>query len=744
MNSTATTETGTAAGREVLTLPVKGMHCASCAANVSKTLCALPGVEEANVNLAAEKVRVAFDPARVRLHELAAAVADAGYSLIVDQPAAAPGVPAPAADAEDRARLREAQGRLFFAWLFTLPIMIIMAAGWVFGQPWPSPLLHRLSMLVLAFPVVFVVGGRTQAQALAALRRGSANMDVLIAMGTLAAYATGLLALFTPIASFAGISAMIMAFHLTGRYLETRARGRASEAIRRLLRLGARSARVLRDGREVQVPIEEVHVGDLMVVLPGEKIPTDGEVVEGDSAVDESMATGESIPVAKAPGDEVIGATVNQHGRIVVRATRVGADTFLAQVVRMVEECQATKVPVQELADRVTAVFVPAAAAIAALTFFVWLVAAEPLRSWLGAVAGWLPWVNPSMGAVSLAIFAAVAVLVIACPCALGLATPTALMVGTGRGAEAGILFRSGAALQTLVDADVVVFDKTGTLTLGRPEVVDVLPAPGVSEQELLRLAAAVERASEHPLARAVVAAARQRGVEPEPAQAARALTGRGARGLVDGQLRESVAGIEQQARTAVLVACGDRAVGVLGIADPLKPEAREAIEGLRRLGLEPWMLTGDNERTAQAIASQAGIDKVAAQLLPQDKLEVIRRLQAAGHRVVMVGDGINDAPSLTQADVGIAIGTGTDIAIEAADVTLVRGDLRGLAQAVRLARATFRTIRQNLFWAFFYNLVAVPAAMAGLLHPVIAELAMAASSLTVVGNALRLRRGAI
>ncbi len=741
----------------VQTLDVRGMHCASCANTVGTTLSAVPGVQEASVNLATERVRVAFDPEEVPLEELARQIDAAGYELVLPTDKE---VDEPRPGAHTRRALREAQGRLFFAWLFTLPIMLIMTSSWAFGSPWPSPLLHRLMMVVLASPVLFVVGSETMGHAWTALRRGTPNMDVLIALGTLAAYATGILALFTPIASFAGVAAMIMAFHLTGRYLETRAKGRASEAIQRLVELGARNARLLVEGREVEVAIGQVHTDDLMLVRPGEKIPTDGVVDDGSSSVDESMATGEPVPVPKVPGDEVIGATVNQQGRLVVRATRVGSETFLAQVVRLVEECQTTKVPIQQLADRVTAVFVPTALAIAAATFLAWLLLPELLGGIAAAAAELVPWVNPDLGRVSLAVFAAVAVLVIACPCALGLATPTALMVGTGKAAEAGVLFRSGAALQGLVDADVVVFDKTGTLTQGHPDVTAVHATPGTSDDELLAVAAAVERLSEHPLAQAIVAAARARGLEPAAAEQFEAVTGRGARARVDGATvlvgnvslmqQENVEldpvqglleSVESRALSVALVARSGRLLGVVGISDPIKPNVAEAIALLHANGLEPYLLTGDNARAATAVAELVGIRHVQAQLLPDGKVAKIRALQRAGHRVVMVGDGINDAPSLTQADVGIAIGTGTDIAIEAADVTLVRGEIDGLVRALDLARSTFKTIRQNLFWAFFYNIIAIPAAMLGLLHPLIAELAMALSSLTVVGNALRLRR---
>ncbi|MDP6439867.1 MAG: copper-translocating P-type ATPase, partial [Candidatus Brocadiia bacterium] len=564
------------------------------------------------------------------------------------------------------------------------------------------------------------------------------------------------------VANFAVVGAMIMAFHLTGRYVEARARGRASSAIRELLELGAAEALVLRDGREITVPVDEVLVGDVMVVRPGEKIPTDGVVVQGASSVDESMATGEPMPVAKGEGDEVIGATVNQEGALRVRATRVGADTFLAQVVRMVREAQATRVPVQAWADRVTAVFVPIVLALAALTFAVWLLAQGPM----GAVSEWargvLPWVpqDADVAPVSLAVFAAVAVLVIACPCALGLATPTALMVGMGKGARAGILIRSGEAIQLMKDVRLVVFDKTGTLTRGRPEVTDVVAASGLEQADVLRRAAAVEALSEHPIARAVVDRAREGGLEWPDSTEFRAVPGRGARALVDGQpvlvgtrammeaegvdcagLSGELERLEDEGRTTMLVAAGGRSVGVVGLADVLKASAADAVAGLKRMGLQVAMITGDNERTARAVAAQAGIEHVLAGVLPGGKADEVRRLQAEVGRVAMVGDGINDAPALTSADVGIALGTGTDVAIESSDITLVSGDPAAVVGAVRLSRATFRKIRQNLFWAFFYNIVAIPVATLGLLHPLMAEAAMAISSLTVVGNSSLLSR---
>jgi Cu+-exporting ATPase len=594
-------------------------------------------------------------------------------------------------------------------------------------------------------------------------------MDTLIALGSGAAVATGFVAVAhlsgfgPPIMNYAGVGAMIMAIHLTGRFIEALARGRSSAAIRKLLSLEARAARIERDGVESEIPIREVVVGDVMIVRPGERIPTDGVVVDGSSAVDESLATGEPIPVDRGPGDRVIGSTINAHGVLKVRATGVGEDTFLAGVVRMVQEAQGSKVPIQEFADRVTAVFVPVVLGIAAATLVAWLLVPGPFRAVAGYAAQFIPWVQPGLSTVSLAVYAALAVLVIACPCALGLATPTALMVGMGLGAENGILVRDGKAIQSLDGADIVVFDKTGTITLGRPSITHVVPAASWTEEALLRLAASLEQHSEHPLGRAVVEAASERGIQPRPVRDFAARTGLGVigyfeqgRGLV-GQARllkdegvdvsllsDEADKLESEGRTIAFVALGDSVAGLIAIADEIKPDSAEAIRELHHLGLKTMMLTGDNERTARAVAETVGIESVRSGLMPEDKVEVVRELQRQGQSVVMVGDGINDAPSLKQADVGIAIGTGTDIAIEVADLTLTGGNLKGVVRAINLARVTFRKIRQNLFWAFFYNTLAIPVAILGLLHPILAEAAMAGSSISVVMNANSLKRADI
>jgi Cu+-exporting ATPase len=755
-------------GRRRQTFHVGGMHCAGCSAAVEKKLKGLQGVEAA-VNLASETATVTF-PETVSFDDLRSAVEEAGYEL-----EAPPETGEDRAERErrrleqDREKLATARRRMWIAWGLTVPVMAWMIPEMFFGLAWPSRLGFDLGMVLLALPVLLGPGRETLRGAWRSARGLVPNMDVLIAMGSGVAVLTGLgaiahdLGATLPIMDYAGIGAMIMAIHLTGRFVETKARGRASSAIQKLLSLEARSARVERDGQETEVPIASVVVGDIMVVRPGEKIPTDGVVVEGSSAVDESLATGESMPVQKKAGDKVIGATVNRQGILRVKATGVGENTFLAQVVRMVEEAQGSKVPIQEFADRVTAIFVPVILGVAVASFAAWLVFPGFFRSIATWASGFLPWVQPGLGTLSLALFAAVAVLVIACPCALGLATPTALMVGTGLGAENGILIRDGAAVQVLEGADVVAFDKTGTLTRGEPVVTAVHPADGRSERDVLRLAAALEHASEHPLGEAVVREARSQDIPIPAAERFEAVTGRGVRGRVEGSevlvgsarmmgeegvdtddLAGAARELEARAHTVVFVASGGVAVGLVAIADPIKETSAAAVAELRELGLEPVMLTGDNERTAAAVAEAVGITRFHAQLLPDQKVEVLRDLQREGHAVAMVGDGINDAPSLKQANVGLALGTGTDIAIEAADITLVKGDLTAVVRAVRLARATFRKIRQNLFWAYFYNTIAIPVAFLGLLHPIIAEGAMAMSSVNVVANANRLRRADI
>jgi P-type Cu+ transporter len=745
--------TGTA---EEIRLVVPGMGSDHCAGLVKDSLQRLAGVGEIRTNISSHQVIVQRTAGGPSPEALRAAVERAGYEV------ASVSTVAPAEEADmESAYLTRAWRRFVIAAVPTTLIMVLMMVH-MFVAPVPG---YLAVIALLALPVVFLFGGwATHVSAWRSLTNRTANMDVLISMGSLPPYLIGLVGFVYPMTSFIEMAATIMSFHLLGRYLENKAKGRASQAIRKLLTLGAKTARVERDGAEVEVPVQSLAIGDVMIVRPGEKIPTDGEVIEGESHVDESIATGESIPAEKSPGAQVLGATINKEGRLKVRATRIGADTFLSQVIRLVEQAQSSKVPIQEFADRVTARFVPAVLVIALASLLAWLLFPEPLRPILDWGAGFLPWVDPGRGPVILALLAAIAVLVIACPCALGLATPTALMVGSGLGAERGVLIRSGEAIQTLKDIRVVVLDKTGTITLGKPELTDVVAADG-DKQAVLRLAAAVENASEHPLARAVVDGARARGMDIAPVEGFRSVTARGVEGTVEGArilignrrlLEESgvrglealdvdLARVESRGRTAVLVARDGQAVGIVAVADTLKPESKRAIEAMHALGLKVAMVTGDNERAARAVAEEVGIDEVLAGVLPEGKVDEIRKLQARyGPHVAMVGDGINDAPALKQANVGIAIGAGADVAIEAADVKLISGELTKVVEAIRLSQLTFRKIVQNMFWAWFYNGAAIPIAAVGLLHPMIGVIAMTASSLSVIGNSMLLKRARI
>lgn len=738
-----------------LTLP--GMGSDHCAGIVSKTLNRLDGIEGVTTNIANHKVHVTTRADGPDGDALKRAVEGAGYDVarVTTQADANPDH-----QAEDEEQyLKQAVRRLWIAVVPTTLIMLLMMPH-MFWQPIPG---YLAIVAVLAFPVVFLYGGAaTHKASWRSLKNGTFNMDVLISMGSLPPFIIGLVGFVYPMTSFIEMAATIMTFHLVGRYLEAKAKGKASQAIRRLLTLGAKTARVERDGEEIEISIKELVPGDIMVVRPGDKVPTDGEVVDGESHLDESIATGESIPVYKSEGDTVIGATINKEGRLRVKATRVGGDTFLAQVVKLIDEAQGSRVPIQEFADRMTGRFVPLVLIIALGSLLVWLFAADSLRPILEWGAGFLPWVDPAAATPVLAILAAIAVLVIACPCALGLATPTALMVGSGIGAERGILIRSGEAIQTFKDIKVMVLDKTGTITRGEPKLTETVAASGVSETELLELAAAVENASEHPIARAIVDGARERGVKPGEVSGFRSTGARGVSGVVLGQsvlignrllleenevtgldaLDKDLHELEGKGRTAVIVARDGQACGIVAVADTLKDESVAAIKAMHAHGLHVVMITGDNERAANAVAREVGIDEVRAGVLPEGKVDAIRELQKTyGNHVAMVGDGINDAPALKQANVGIAIGAGADVAIEAADVTLVRGELSGVVDAMVLSRATFRKIVENLLWASGYNAAAIPIAAAGLLHPMIGVVAMTASSLSVIGNSMLLRR---
>ena len=715
-------------------LNVSGMTCGSCAARVQKTLGRQSGVERADVNFATQRATVVFDPAQVALDDLVAAVGKIGYGLAPASPTSAPTEQGPDTEAElQRLWFR----RVVVSW--PLGLVVLYLSLFHMMDPWA-----RYSALVLTVPVQFWAGWPFIHQAAVRAKSFTANMDTLIAMGTLAAFFfSAFQILFGPHHSdhYLDSAALIIAFLLLGRYFEARAKGRASKAIKALLELGAKEARLLVDGEERMVPVEQVKVGDLLRVRPGEKIPVDGEVADGASAVDESMLTGESVPVDKKPGDTVAGATINTEGVLTIRATAVGGDTALAQIVRLVEEAQGSKAPVQRLADRISGIFVPVVALIALGTFLGW---------WLVA------------GDANTGLVAAVAVLIIACPCALGLATPTAIMVGTGRGAAMGILIKGGEVLERSKRIDTVVFDKTGTLTKGQMALTDVEAAPGIDDSDLLGRAAAVEDASEHPVGRAVVDGARNRGLRLPPATEFRSVAGHGVLATVDGtvvsvgrrklmteagltippSLEDQARRLEGEGKTAIFAGWNGEARGVLAVADTLKDDAPAAVADLTEMGIDVVMITGDNQATANAIAGRVGIRHVLAEVLPADKVAAVRALQEQHGRVVaMVGDGVNDAPALVQADLGIAIGTGTDVAIESSDITLLSAELDGVATAIRLSRRTFRTILQNLGWAFGYNTAAIPLAVAGLLNPIIAGAAMAFSSVSVVTNSLRLAR---
>jgi Cu+-exporting ATPase len=718
------TTTPAADGRQRVDLAITGMTCASCAARIEKRLNKLDGVA-ATVNFASEHAAVAFDPDQVRVADLIDAVEAAGYGAALPE----------AVTDEDPARPYRV--RLLVAVVLTVPLVVF---AWVDAARPPG---WQWASLVLATPVVAYAGWPFHRAAATNARHGVATMDTLISVGTLAAWTWSTVVVLGGLTTsiYFDTAGAITALILLGRYLEARAKRRSGAAIRALLELGAKEAHLLRDGQEVLVPVEALTVGDRFVVRPGEKVATDGVVTSGTSAIDQSMLTGESVPVEVGPGDAVAGATVNTSGRLVVEATRVGSATALAQIARLVAEAQAGKAPVQRLADRISAVFVPIVMGVSALTLVGWLV-----------VGG---------AATTAAFTAAVAVIVIACPCALGLATPTAIMVGTGRGAQLGIVIKGPEVLEQTRQVTTVVLDKTGTLTEGAMAVSAVVPADGVDEAELLRLAAGAEDASEHPIARAIAAAGRERLGELPAVESFTARAGLGVEAVVDGhgvvigrpglladrrvslpaRLTAEADRLEAAGSTVVGVAWDGEARGLVAVADRVKPTSRQAVADLRALGLTPVLLTGDNERTARAVAAEVGIDRVLADVLPEEKAAEVARLQAAGEVVAMVGDGVNDAPALARADLGLAIGTGADVAIEASDITLVAGDLRTAADAIRLSRRTLRTIEGNLFWAFGYNVVAVPLAVAGVVNPIVAAAAMAFSSVFVVTNSLRLRR---
>jgi len=726
------------------TLKIGGMSCAACASRVEKQLCELPGVHGAVVNLATEKAVIEYDSSTIGVLDLKRAVEEIGYR-VHDM---ASEVEVDSEKAERQREIRRQKAVFTFSAVFSIPLLLTMLVHLGITQKLPAILLDPRFQMILATPVQFVAGWQFYRDSYYTLRAGSANMSVLVALGTSAAYFYSVAVVFW--GSKLGqhqvyfeSSAVIITLILLGKLLEAMAKGRTSDAIRKLMGLQVKTARVIRDGQEMDIPIEDVVVGDLLVVRPGEKIPVDGIIQQGYSAIDESMLTGESVPVDKKVGDEVIGSTINKHGTFRFTATKVGRDTALAQIIRIVEDAQGSRAPIQRLADVISGRFVPAVVLIAILTFLAWYFIGDP-------------------GNFTRALVNLTAVLVIACPCALGLATPTSIMVGTGKGAENGILIKGGEHLENAHKLQAIVLDKTGTITKGEPELTDVVASNGFTTDELLRLTASAERGSEHPLGQAIIHGARNRGLLLGEPSAFEAIPGRGIVAEVDGRhllvgnnrlieengidiegMEDALKEMEMKGQTAMLVAVDRSLAGIIGVSDTVKPGSADAILAMRQMGLEVYMITGDNRHTATAIASQVGIDTdhVLAEVLPEDKAKKIQELKDLGLVVGMVGDGINDAPALVTADVGFAIGTGTDVAMESADITLIRGDLKGVVAAIQLSRSTMRNVKENLFWALIYNTIGIPVAAFGLLSPVVAGGAMAFSSVSVVTNALRLKR---
>ncbi|MGG3572391.1 heavy metal translocating P-type ATPase [Bacillus gobiensis] len=729
---------------EKVEFDISGMTCAACANKIEKRLNKLNGVQTATVNFALESALVEYNPDEVSAADMMEAIKKLGYRLELKKEAQGEKVD------HRQKEIEKQKGKFIFSAILSIPLLWAMVSHFQFTSfIWlPEMFMNPWVQLALATPVQFLVGGQFYVGAYKALRNKSANMDVLVALGTSAAYFYSIYLSVLSIGSDAHMvelyfetSAVLITLIILGKLFEAKAKGRSSEAIKKLMGLQAKTATVLRDGQELNVPIEEVIAGDIVYVKPGEKVPVDGVIFEGRSALDESMITGESIPVDKTVGDAVIGSTINKNGFLKVKATKVGKDTALAQIIKVVEEAQGSKAPIQRLADVISGIFVPIVVGIAIVTFLVWYFVVSP-------------------GEFAVALEKLIAVLVIACPCALGLATPTSIMAGSGRAAEYGILFKGGEHLETTHRLDTVILDKTGTVTNGKPTLTDVILSNGSEEMEFLKLVGAAERNSEHPLAEAIVEGIKEKGIELETSEHFEAIPGFGIESKVEGKslligtrrlmeknninvgdIMPTMENLEKQGKTAMLVAIDLQFAGLIAVADTIKETSQKAIERLKKMGLEVVMITGDNKQTAQAIANEVGIDHVIAEVLPEGKAEEVKKLQKAGKKVAMVGDGINDAPALATADIGMAIGTGTDVALEAADITLIRGDLNSIADAIFMSKMTIRNIKQNLFWAFAYNALGVPIAALGFLAPWLAGVAMAFSSVSVVLNALRLQR---
>ncbi len=719
---------------------VEGISCSSCVGTIEKTLREVEGVIEVDIRHETGLTNIKFDSGTVSLKAIENELKKTGFSI---------------RKKSENEEIDSSRERMKIAWIVTIPLFLWMLPSMFFGLTWPNEFIFNMGMIILATPVLFYAGRDTFKSAFKSLSKKSANMDVLIAMGSLAGFLTGLFAFFTPLLNFSGVGAMIMTFHLTGRFIEAKVKGKTSESIRKLMELEASTANIKVDGEIKEVPVDKVKPGDLMVVRPGEKIPTDGEVVEGFSAVDESMVSGESVPVNKEKGDEVIGATVNQNGVLTIRATKVGEETFLSQVIDMVERAQASNVPIQQLADKVTAFFVPFVIFTALLAFISWNIFPGIMETVAIFFQEIFPWIDLSMTPLMLGVFAGMATLVIACPCALGLAMPTALMAGSGKGAENGILIRNGDAIQLIKDVEKIVFDKTGTLTKGEMEVTDI-----IGGENVLEIAGSVETVSEHPLGKAIVEKAVEEGKDLKEPKDFEAIPGKGIKANIDGkkvligseklfydkkisnsEFKEDLRRLQSEGKSVSILSYDEDIIGLLALSDVLKEDAEKTVSKLKEMGMECLMITGDNERTAKAVASKLGISGVLSEVLPGEKADEIKRLQEEGNKVSMVGDGINDAPALVQSDVGIAIGSGTDIAIESGDVVLMKDELGDVVKFVKLSESIFSKIKQNLYWAFGYNVLMIPSAFFGIIHPIFAPVAMALSSISVVLNSSRLKK---